>query len=74
METIIKTVVALCMFINGELKEHRIQGSVSDCLKHKRIAERDKSTNMMYRCGKVQAELETNIDGSFSIKKIVKSK
>ena len=37
----IETVVALCMFVAGELKEHRIQTGMSDCLKGKRIAERD---------------------------------
>ena len=72
METVISTVVALCMFIAGELKEHRIQGSMSDCLKGKRIAERDANENIDYKCGKVKAELEENIDGSKSIKKIVK--
>jgi hypothetical protein len=35
METVITSVVALCMFIAGELKEHRIQQSMSDCLKGK---------------------------------------
>ena len=72
METIISTVVTLCMFIAGELKEHRIQGSMSDCLKGKRIAERDANENIEYKCGKVKAELEENIDGSKAIKKIVK--
>ena len=71
METVISTVVALCMFIAGELKEHRIQGSMSDCLKGKRIAEREANENIDYKCGKVKAELEENIDGSKAIKKIV---
>ena len=68
----IETVVALCMFVAGELKEHRIQPAMSDCLKGKRLAERDKSDNVDYKCGKVKVELEENIDGSKSIKKIVK--
>jgi hypothetical protein len=34
METVISSVVALCMFIAGELKEHRIKESMSDCLEH----------------------------------------
>ena len=74
METVINTVVALCMFIAGELKEHRIQESMSDCLKGKRIAERDVNQNVVYKCGKVDAQLEENIDGSKSIKKIIKPK
>ena len=72
METVISTVVALCMFVAGELKEHRIQDAMSDCLKGKREAERIKNTNIKYKCGKVEAELEDNIDGSKSIKRIIK--
>lgn len=71
METVISTVVALCMFISGELKEHRLQDSMSDCLKGKRVAERDVNINVQYKCGIVEAELEENIDGSKSIKKII---
>jgi len=67
----IETVVALCMFVAGELKEHRIQAGMSDCLKGKRIAERDASGNIVYKCGRVKVELEENIDGSKAIKKIV---
>ena len=33
-------VVALLMIVNGEIKEHRIQESMSHCLKGKRIAMR----------------------------------
>ena len=36
----IETVVALLMLVNGEIKEHRIQDSMSACLKGKRIASR----------------------------------
>ena len=68
----ISTVVALCMFIAGELKEHRIQDGMSDCLKGKREAERNPGMNVQYKCGKVKAELEENIDGSKAIKRIIK--
>ena len=74
METVISSVVALCMFIAGELKEYRIQQSMSDCLKGKRLAERDVNVNVQYMCGKVEAELEDNIEGSKSIKKIITKK
>ena len=72
MEQVISSVIALCMFVTGELTEHRIQTTMSDCLKGKRIAERDSNNNIEYKCGKVKAELEENIDGSKAIKKIVK--
>jgi len=71
MEQVISTVVSLCMFIAGELKEHRIQNKMRDCLKGKRKAERNANSSIEYKCGKVQAILEDNIDGSKSIKKIV---
>ena len=65
-------VVALCMFVAGELTEHRIQPKMSDCLKGKRVAERVANNNVQYKCGKVTAELEENIDGSLTIKTIIK--
>ena len=34
----VEVVVALLMIVNGEIKEHRIQPSMSNCLKGKRIA------------------------------------
>jgi|TARA_R110000851_G_scaffold288306_1_gene442349 hypothetical protein len=70
----IETVIALCMFVAGELREHRIQPAMSDCLKGKRVAERGTNENIEYKCGKVEAELEENIDGSKAIKKIVEPK
>ena len=66
----IETVIALLMIVNGEIKEHRIQPSMSVCLKGKRIAERS-GGNVNHQCIKSEAELETNIDGSKSIKKLI---
>ena len=71
----IKLVFALCLFINGELVEHRIQDSLSTCLKMKREATRNmEMNNKKFMCGEVEAELEKNIDGSISINKIIKPK
>ena len=65
-------IVALLMIVNGEIKEHRIQVSMSDCLKGKRIAMRtNKNNNIVYQCIKSMAELESIIDGSKSIKKLI---
>ena len=64
-------VVALLMIINGEIKEARIQSSMSECLKGKRIASRKIDDNVEYQCIKSKAELEDNIDGSKSIKKLI---
>jgi hypothetical protein len=68
---IIETVVALLMFVNHEIKEHRIQDSMSICLKGKREATRQLSDNIEYKCIKTKAEVHTNKDGSKYIKKIV---
>ena len=69
---IVQGVIALCLFINGELKEHRIQNDLSTCLKMKREASRNmKMDNKRFMCGEVKAELETNIDGSKTIKKVI---
>jgi hypothetical protein len=64
-------VVALLMIINGEIKEARIQPSMSECLKGKRVAMRDAKDSIKYQCIKSMAELEENIDGSKSIKKLI---
>ena len=68
---VIETVVALLMIINGEIKEHRIQESMATCLRGKRTAERQYNQGTKYQCLKLKAELESNIDGSRSIKKII---
>ena len=67
----IEMVVALLMIVNGEIKEHRIQESMSACLKGKRVAMRETKKSVNYQCIKSMAELESNIDGSKSIKKLI---
>ena len=67
----VETVVALLMFVGAEIKEHRIQPSMSECLKGKRMASRNISENVEFKCIKSKAELQTNIDGSLSIKSLI---
>ena len=57
---IIKTVLALCLFSNGVLIEHTIQDSVSECLKSKRIMERNMKGAQIV-CGEVEAEIDVKI-------------
>jgi len=65
-------IIALLMIVNSEIKEHRIQSSLSECLKGKRLAMRtNTSNNIQYQCIQSKAELELNIDGSKSIKKLI---
>jgi hypothetical protein len=63
--------VALLMFVGAEIKEHRIQPSMSECLKGKRMASRNISENVEFKCIKSKAELQINIDGSQSIKSLI---
>ena len=66
-------IVALLMIVHGEIKEARIQESMSECLKGKRVAKRQLKPegHVKYQCIKSKAELEENIDGSLSIKKLI---
>ena len=67
----IEVVVALLMIVNGEIKEHRIQDSMSKCLKGKRIAMRSTTgNNVDYQCIKSKAETEIYL-GEKSIKKLI---
>ena len=72
----VETVIALLMIVNGEIKEHRIKDSMSQCLKGKRFATRNEKkynsdNNITHQCIKSMAETELNIDGSKSIKKLI---
>ena len=67
----VEIVVALLMIVNGEIKEHRIQDSMSNCLKGKRIAMRTNTgSNVEYQCLKSMAETEIYM-GEKSIKKLI---
>ena len=66
----IEMVVGLLMIVNGEIKEHRIQDSMSACLKGKRIAMRSSNSNIEYQCIKSMAEIEIYM-GEKSSKKLI---
>tara|TARA_R100000541_G_C1887832_1_gene83203 strand:+ start:19 stop:237 length:219 start_codon:yes stop_codon:yes gene_type:complete len=69
----VEVVVALLMIINGEIKEHRIQESMSTCLKGKRIAMRSNTgNNVDYQCIKSMAETEIYIGEKSIVKLILK--
>ncbi len=62
-------VVALLMMLNGSLIEFTYKEKMSDCLKSKRIAEREvRPERVQFSCKKVMAETEIYMDR----KKIVK--
>ena len=67
----IESVVALLMFVNGEIKEHRIQpDGMAQCFLHKRESERTYSESGSYKCWRGKAETEIYM-GEKSIKKII---
>ena len=65
-----EVVVALLMLVNNEIKEHRIQESMSACLKGKRVASRVYNANVQYQCIRSKAETEIYL-GEKSIKKLI---
>jgi len=68
----IETVIVLLFFMNDKLVEHRIQDSISECLKHKRLITRNMSmTNKDIQCIETDVEIDINIDGSKTIKKLI---
>ena len=68
----IEVVVALLMIVDHEIKEHRIQPTMSECLKGKRVAERQLKggSSVQYKCIKSKAETEIYI-GEKSIKALI---
>ena len=66
----VETVIALLMIVNWEIKEHRIQPSMSECLRGKRVANRVYNANVEYQCIKSVAETEIYM-GEKSIKKLI---
>ena len=68
----IETVIVLLFFVNDKLVEHRIQDSISECLKHKRLITRNMSMeNKSIQCIETDAEIDINIDGTLTIKKLI---
>ena len=69
----IEIVVALLMIVSGEIKEHRIQESMSQCLKGKRIAMRTNTgSSVDYQCIKSKAETEIYMGEKSIVKLILK--
>ena len=68
----IEQVIALLMIVDHEIKEHRIQPTMSECLKGKRVAERQlkSGSNVQYKCIKSKAKTEIYM-GEKSIKALI---
>ena len=69
-----EVVIALCMFYHGGIIEHTYKNNISDCLKSKRIAQREVNPeNVRFACGKVTAITEIYM-GKKKIVKIIEDK
>ena len=57
---IVETVFALLLIMDHKIIEHRIQPTLSQCLKAKRISMREKSPTdrVVYKCIKSKANIE----------------
>lgn len=65
----IESVVALLLFLKGDIVEMTYKERMSDCLKSKRLAEREVNpNNVRFSCQKIKAETEIYMGA----KKIVK--
>ena len=71
---IIKTVVALCLWMSGDVIEHTPKKDIADCLKTKRKIERYGYEDGNYTCDVVEAEVYTDQFGILRINKITKGK
>jgi hypothetical protein len=59
MEKITELVVALILTLNGNVIEHVYKDKMSDCLKSKRVAQREVNPErVIFSCKKVKAETE----------------
>ena len=68
----IEAVVGLLMFVNGEIKEARLYKKRWQFVYAANVKQREQfSESVTYKCWKGKAELEDNIDGSKSIKKLI---
>ena len=69
---IIETVFALLLIVDHKIIEHRIQPTLSQCLKGKRIAMRDRKTTdrVIFQCIKSKAEIEVYM-GEKKITKLI---
>ena len=53
-----EAIIAILMFLNGELKEITPTPTLSKCLSMKRIGTRNTNDSVQFQCAKVMAELD----------------
>ena len=71
----IETVVALLMMLKGDVIEHTYKEKMSDCLKSKRIAERQvRPERVQFSCKRIKAETEIYMGAKKIVRVITLSK
>tara|TARA_Y100001973_G_scaffold11187_1_gene15179 strand:+ start:574 stop:792 length:219 start_codon:yes stop_codon:yes gene_type:complete len=71
----IETVVALLLFLKGDVLEATYKNKMSDCLRSKRMAEREVNpNNVRFSCQKIEAETEIYMGAKKIIRVISLSK
>ena len=71
----IETVVALLMMLKGDVIEHTYNENMSDCLKSKRIAERQvRPERVQFSCQKIKAQTEIYMGAKKIVRVITLSK
>jgi len=70
----IETVVALLLILNGNIIEHTYKDSMADCLKSRRIAQREVNPeSVIFSCKKLKVKTEIYMGGK-KILKIINNK
>ena len=71
----IETVVALLMMLKGDVIEHTYKEKMSECLKSKRIAERQvRPERVQFSCQKIKAQTEIYMGAKKIVRVITLSK
>ena len=71
MEKITEVVIGLLMILNGNIVEHTYKEKMTDCLKSKRLAEREvRPERVQFSCKKITAETEIYM-GAKKIRKLL---
>ena len=69
----VETVVALLLFLNGNMVEHVYKDSLKVCNESKKIAEQVVNPlNVTFVCKEVKAEIEIDSSGKLHINKLIK--
>ena len=64
-----EVVISLLMMLNGEIVEHTYKKKMTDCLKSKRLAEREvRPERVQFSCKKLTAETEIYMGQKKNIK------